>query len=258
MNRVRLVHWKREEGDKRAEALRVAGYEVAFDGATGPGLLRRVKEAPPAAMVIDLARMPSWGREIGVAMRQAKSTRQVPLVFAGGDPEKVARIRDLLPDAVYTEWAGIKSALKRAISHPPEQPVATRSVFEAYRSRPLVAKLGIRADMVVGLAHAPEGFKKTLGALPAGVHLRPNPSEGCDLLVWFVRTEDELRRDLSRMAALAGDRPVWIAWRKKSAGGDAGLGQQGVRKSGLAAGLVDYKICAIDATWAGLLFRRRK
>jgi len=31
-----------------------------------------------------------------------------------------------------------------------------------------------------------------------------------------------------------------------------------VRGTGLANGLVDYKICAIDATWSGLLFRRRK
>jgi len=182
----------------------------------------------------------------------------VPLVFAGGEPEKVARIRELLPDAAYTEWSGIKSALKRAISHPPAQPVATLSVFEAYRSRPLVEKLGIKANMVAGVVHAPAGFSELLGALPEGARLLTKPREGCDLLIWFVRTEEELQRDLSRMAALADDRPIWIAWRKKSAGGDAGLNQQSVRKSGLAAGLVDYKICAIDATWAGLLFRNRQ
>jgi hypothetical protein len=136
--------------------------------------------------------------------------------------------------------------------------VATRSVFEAYRSRPLLEKLGIRANMVAGVAHAPKGFGELLGALPEGARLLTRPRQGCDLLIWFVRTEDELRRDLCRMAALADDRPIWIAWRKKSAGGDAGLNQQIVRNSGLAAGLVDYKICAIDATWAGLLFRKRK
>jgi hypothetical protein len=30
-----------------------------------------------------------------------------------------------------------------------------------------------------------------------------------------------------------------------------------VRSFGLAAGWVDYKICAIDETWSGLLFTRR-
>jgi CheY-like chemotaxis protein len=255
---VRLIHWKVEEGERRAETLRAAGYEVLFDDSVGPELLRGLKEKPPAALVIDLTRLPSHGREVGVAMRQTKSTRHVPLVFAGGAPEKVARIRELLPDAGYTEWTGIRSALKRAISHPPAQPVATRSVFEAYRSRPLLEKLGIRANMVAGVAHAPKGFGELLGALPEGARLLTRPRQGCDLLIWFVRTEDELRRDLCRMAALADDRPIWIAWRKKSAGGNAGLNQQIVRKSGLAAGLVDYKICAIDATWAGLLFRKRK
>ena len=258
MPRVRLIHWKREEGEGRAETLRAAGYEVLFDDAAGPELLRGLREKPPAALVIDLTRLPSHGREVGVAMRQTKSTRHVPLVFAGGAPEKVARIRELLPDAVYTEWTGIRSALKRAISHPPAQPVATRSVFEAYRSRPLVEKLGIKAHMLIGVTLAPQGFRELLGALPEGARLLTRPRKGCDLLIWFVRTEDELPRDLSRMAALADDRPIWIAWRKKSGGGNAGLNQQIVRKSGLAAGLVDYKICAIDDTWAGLLFRKRK
>jgi len=258
MPRVRLIHWKREEGERRAETLRAAGYEVCFDDAVGPGLLRGLREEPPAALVIDLTRLPSQGREVGVAMRQTKSARHVPLVFAGGAPEKVARIRELLPDAVYTEWTGIRGALKRAISHPPAQPVATRSVFEAYRSRPLVEKLGIKAHTLIGVALAPQGFRELLGALPEGARLLAKPREGCDLLIWFVRTENELRRDLSRMAALADERPIWIAWRKKSAGGNAGLNQQIVRSSGLAAGLVDYKICAIDATWAGLQFRKRK
>jgi hypothetical protein len=31
-----------------------------------------------------------------------------------------------------------------------------------------------------------------------------------------------------------------------------------VRRVGLAAGLVDYKICAIDETWSGLKFVKRR
>ena len=60
------------------------------------------------------------------------------------------------------------------------------------------------------------------------------------------------------MAARTGRGVLWIAWPKRSAGLTVDVAQLDVRRTGLAAGLVDYKISAIDATWSGLLFTRRK
>ena len=51
---------------------------------------------------------------------------------------------------------------------------------------------------------------------------------------------------------------LWIAWPKKSSGVATDLSQVVVRKVGMASGLVDYKVCSIDATWTGLRFTRRK
>lgn len=51
---------------------------------------------------------------------------------------------------------------------------------------------------------------------------------------------------------------LWIAWPKKASGVESDLTQQQVRTFGLDAGLVDYKICSIDATWSGLCFTRRR
>ena len=51
---------------------------------------------------------------------------------------------------------------------------------------------------------------------------------------------------------------LWIAWPKKTSGVTSDLTQGRVREVGLAAGLVDYKVCAINATWSGLLFARHK
>ena len=51
---------------------------------------------------------------------------------------------------------------------------------------------------------------------------------------------------------------MWIAWRKKASGVETDLTEAFVRKYGLDRGLVDYKICAIDGTWSGLKFARRK
>jgi hypothetical protein len=55
----------------------------------------------------------------------------------------------------------------------------------------------------------------------------------------------------------AGGR-LWIAWPKKASGRQTDLDQSAVRRFGLDAGLVDYKICAVDETWSGLCFARRK
>ncbi len=255
MAHVQLIHWSREEGEKRAGVLRAVGHEVLFDASGGPELLRRLREAPPEAVVIDLTRLPSQGREVGVYLRHLKSTRHIPLVFAGGEPAKASRIRELLPDAVFTEWARIGQAVKQAIARQPRAPIATASVFEAYRGVPLAKKLGIKQNFLVRLMNAPEGFETLLGELPGGARLLRGKKAESDLLIWFVRSSADLRRGLRTMP---GEPPVWIAWPKKSAGIATDLDQRRVREQGLAAGLVDYKICRIDAAWAALLFRRRK
>lgn len=257
MLRVQLIHWNAAEGRERAESLRAAGYEVSFEAQIGPGLRREMCDHPPAAVVIDLTRAPSQGRDVGLAIRQRKATRYVPLVFAGGDPDKVEGVRKILPDAVCAPWSRVRSALKRAIAHPPVDP-AVPSLFAGYSGTPLPKKLGIKPNAVVALAGAPSGFRKTLGDLPAGVRLHQGTSSRADLILWFVRSRTDLQRGLQRMAALIGAGSLWIIWPKKTSTQAADLSQQYVRETGLAAGLVDYKICAVDATWSGLLFTRRR
>ena len=256
--RVQLIHWNAAEARERIETLRSAGYEVAYELPIGLGLLREMRSDPPSAIVIDLTRLPSHGRDVGLAFRQRKATRQVPLVFVGGDPEKVAGIKKILPDAVFTGWSQVRSSLKRATAHPPENPVVPKSLLEGYSGTPLPKKLGIKADSAVTLVGAPKDFRKTLGKLPDGVTLGDQARGRCDLILWFIRSRQDLDRGMKRMAAAANHGPMWIVWPKKASGVTTDLSQQDVRETGLAAGLVDYKICAIDATWSGLLFRRRK
>jgi len=50
---------------------------------------------------------------------------------------------------------------------------------------------------------------------------------------------------------------IWIAWPKKTSGMATELTGDVVRRAGLDAGLVDVKVCAIDASWSGLKFVRR-
>lgn len=254
--RVRLIHANTAEGKEKASLLCTAGYQVAFEPVT-PALLKKLRDKPPQALVIDLARTPSHGRDVAVAVRHWNATRHVPIVFAGGDRAKIEKIKQLVPDAEYAPWSRIKSALKRAIAHPPRKPVKTASVLAGYSGTPLPKKLGIKPGFTVGLIGAPKDFEKTLGQLPEGVTLR-RPARGrCDLLIWFPASRKDLERGVEKMGAAAGPGGIWIAWPKQASGVATDLTQTAVRGAGLDHGLVDYKICAIDATWSGLKFARR-
>lgn len=257
MYRVRLIHSNAAEAEERSGQLRSAGFAVIHDPLTPAGL-RALREEPPDAIVLDLSRAPSQGRDLALGLRKQKATRDVLLVFVGGDPEKVARIRELLPDATYTTWNAIEGALSQAIAHPPEQPVVPASVFEAYRGTPLPKKLGIKAGSTVNLVGAPDGFEEGLGGLPTGVDLMRDTREVSDVTLWFVRSREELEDQIEAMGAYAEGGGLWIVWPKKASGMASDLSQAVVRKTGLAAGLVDFKICSVDATWSGLRFTQRE
>ena len=131
-------------------------------------------------------------------------------------------------------------------------------VGAGYSGTPLPKKLGIKPGSVVALLGAPEGFHKMPGPLPEGAKLRTGADEDCTLTLWFTRSRKELERGMRRALEMARQGPVWIIWPKQASGVATDLKEQVVRQSGLKAGLVDYKVCAVDATWSGLLFARRK
>lgn len=260
MHRVCLIHWKAEEAEEKIAKLRAAGYEVDY-GEMNPETLRDWRDNPPAAFVIDLSRLPSQGRDVAMALRGYKNTRHTPLVFVEGEPEKVERFKVNLPDAVYTSWGRIRGSLKTAIAKPPASPFVPASNLAGYSGVPLPKKLGVKPNSTVALVGAPKDFEKTLGELPEGVKLKKRADRACDLIIWFVRMRAELYGRIKEMAELTGDAGasgLWIAWPKRASGVASDMTENVVRETGLASALVDYKICAIDATWSGLKFARRK
>ncbi len=123
---------------------------------------------------------------------------------------------------------------------------------------PLARKLGIRPDARVALVGAPHGFEGALGELPAGVQVRRRLQGSFDVIVAFSAQRSLLARRLPGLcAALEPDGGLWLAWPKRSSGVAGDLGDAAVRAAGLEAGLVDNKVCAIDATWSGLRFVHR-
>ena len=102
---------------------------------------------------------------------------------------------------------------------------------------------------MVLLIDSPEAFETTLGKLPEGVVLRKQARGQCNLIIWFVKSRNALEKRINRLGALVGDGGLWIAWPKKASGVVTDLTQNDVRQTGLVAGLVDYRVCAIDSTW---------
>jgi CheY-like chemotaxis protein len=255
MKRVRLVHWNETEAAGPVAQLQAAGFAVDCTPLRGPADLRVMAESPPDAVVIDLSRTPSHGRDIALAIRTRKGTRHLPLVFVEGDPGKVALVRALLPDAAYSTWRGIRAALRRAIAEAPTDPVVPASALAGYAGTPLPRKLGIRAGATLALVGAPPGFEAALGELPAGAVVTRGARTSPSLTLWFVRRRSEFERRIARLASLSDG--LWVAWPKQASGTPTDLTQAVVREIGLAAGLVDFKICALDEKWSALRFSRR-
>ena len=260
MARLLLVHWKPEEAGGLLARLRRAGHSVRLLGSKGMTSIRALARDPPEAIVVDLGRQPSQGRAVAIALRQRLATRHVPMVFVEGDPEKTAPVRKLLPDATYTTPGALVSALRRALGARPSARPVVPGTMAGYSCTPLPKKLGIKPGSAVALLAAPAGFAKgTLGPLPEGAHVRAGASAEFNVGLLFARS----RADLGRLfpgAAKAMGKPgaLWIAWPKKASGVETDLDERGVRDFGLSAGLVDYKIAAIDAIWSGLCFARRR
>lgn len=126
-----------------------------------------------------------------------------------------------------------------------------------YSAAPLAKKLGIAAGTRVALVAAPVGFEALLGPLPEGARLELETAEH-DLTLWFVRSAAELAAGIGHRRHGLGARGLWLCWRKKSSGLAGDLSESTVRNVGLAAGLVDHKICAVDETWSALWFAVRK
>ncbi len=258
MPTICLLHWNEAEAAERLERLRAADFEAYHSTLAGPLLFQLLREKPPAAIAIDLSRLPSHGREVGAALRATKATRFIPLVFVGGEDEKVRRVRALLPDAGYTSWEQVGPVLQTAIAHPPVNPVAPASSMDAYAGQVLPKKLGIKPGMMIALLDAPQGFIQLLDPLPEGVQFTEGLNEGCEMAICFVRSQSDLAHAAQAASASKTLRSLWFAWPKKGSHLSTDLTQPVVRETGLAHNWVDYKICSIDQTWSGLLFARRK
>lgn len=124
-----------------------------------------------------------------------------------------------------------------------------------YSGTPLIRKLGIKEGFRVCLIGAPDGYDALLQPMPAGVTVEREPAERCDFIQVFVRERRALQMWLAVLkACLLPNGMLWISWPKRTSPLVTDLTGNLVREDGLGAGLVDVKVCAIDADWSALKF----
>ena len=124
-----------------------------------------------------------------------------------------------------------------------------------YSHRSLVQKLGIKPGMKLAFFDPPESYLKALDELPEDVRFTQSSDESVDIIHFFVTDRAHLARQFSSLVfMLAPSGMLWISWPKGSSGVATDLSENSIREIGLAHGLVDIKVIAVDEVWSGLKF----
>src|SRR5579862_2600350 len=128
-------------------------------------------------------------------------------------------------------------------------------IMAGYSGTPLPKKLGIKDQYRVAFLGLPADVKADLtGALKA-CEIAKDGQGSLDFAMIFLKSVIDLTENFSRFAKrLKPAGMLWVSWPKKSSGVATDLTEDEVRRIGLAAGLVDVKVCAVSEVWSGLKF----
>lgn len=122
-----------------------------------------------------------------------------------------------------------------------------------YSGTPTAKKLGIKPGIDVIVLGAPGDYARLVDGLPDGFRSRAALRGSADLVHVFITSAAMLERRIGELRrAVAPDGAVWVSWPKKASKVPTDVTEDVIRRIALANGLVDVKVCAIDATWSGL------
>jgi hypothetical protein len=253
---ARVIGWRGAALKKYDAAFHRAGFVTDISPFKPSGIVGQFARQGPAAVVLDCDNRPSDARAIAVMLRMSRAARHIPLVFAGGVQEKLARLRRDLPDATFCRWEEAAAAVKRIVRAP--LPVRVVVPAERFSGAPLPKKLGLGTDMRVALLHAPEGFEEILGDLPEGVRLGARIHKETRLALCFAYNAEAVDHIAAQMQkSLPPAASVWVMHPKMTGRYHTDFNQNHVRAVMRAAGFMDYKVCAVDQDWSGLKFSRK-
>jgi hypothetical protein len=261
---LRLICWNEVDASARAAILRRAGYRVIADPPENAGgMVRYFRQLSPDAVVIDLDRLPSHGRELGLSLRASKSTSHLRLVFVGGSPAKIEMVRAAIPDAIFTPWDnGVAAAIEHAIAQPEPSRLHSRELPKDTSAGALERKLDIKSQthfvVVSANRNDSQWLDELLTSVPEGAIRQRRLDPTTTLALFLVASRRDLIRAFGQaQSSLPPKASVWIVHPKQTSPLAADFNQDDVREAGLAHGFVDYKVCAVDKDWSALKFARR-
>ena len=124
---------------------------------------------------------------------------------------------------------------------------------KGYYGTPLAKKLGLKAGSTIRLVNEPEAYQSLFTDWPDGVTIIRQEGQKTALIHFFVRRSEELFEQLpllKKEVTEAG--AIWVSWPKKASKQPTDITEETIRNLALRIGLVDVKVCAVDATWSGL------
>lgn len=128
-----------------------------------------------------------------------------------------------------------------------------------YSGTPLVKKLGIKPGFRLYAKNAPENYEELIAPLPEKVQISQRLTNDLDMIHLFTTSRVELANNIvTFMGHIKQDGMIWISWPKKSAKVPTDVTEDVIREIILPLGLVDVKVCAVDAIWSGLKLVIRK
>jgi hypothetical protein len=124
-----------------------------------------------------------------------------------------------------------------------------------YSPKSLIEKLGLKQGFKAFVLNAPENYFRLLGHLPKNVIFFTQLKSSLDFIHYFSNSRQKYLKDITRLKKVLAPRGmIWVSWPKLSSGVQSDLTEKDVREIALREGLVDIKVCAVDAIWSGLKF----
>ncbi|QIG97229.1 MULTISPECIES: DUF3052 family protein [unclassified Bradyrhizobium] len=121
--------------------------------------------------------------------------------------------------------------------------------------KPIVQKLGLKPGFCIFVDGLSVPYSDIVGELPADLRIAKTARAPLDAVHLFAAEAKGLAAKLRRYReAIAPRGMIWVSWPKKTSGVVTDLNDTVVREAGLASGLVDVKVCAVDVVWSGLKF----
>lgn len=128
-----------------------------------------------------------------------------------------------------------------------------------YSGTPLFKKLGIKSNCRLCVINPPIDYQDLIAPIPDNVSMLQRVGKDMDIIHFFSTSRQELERKVKNyILRIKPNGMIWISWPKKASKVPTDITEDVIRDVVLPLGLVDVKVCAVDAVWSGLKLVIRK